>query len=118
MTKSNQYLFGKEGEALAAELLIQKGYRILATNYQNKMGELDIIAQNGELLVIVEVKRRKSSAFGYPREAVSYGKQRQIVRMAQSYIQRYRLHQYQVRFDVIEIIGDEILHIEDAFRVS
>lgn len=87
-------------------------------NFRNKIGEIDIVAMKDYLLVVVEVKSRQSKEFGSPREAVSYHKQRQIIRVAQSYIQYKRLSQYQIRFDVIEIIAKEINHIEDAFRVA
>ena len=116
--KSMHTSFGKHGEQLAQEFLRQHQFKILDFNYSNKAGELDIIASKDNLLVIVEVKRRRSTSHGYPREAVSYAKQRQIIRLTQSYIQQHMLHHLQVRFDVIEIIGDEILHIPDAFRVS
>lgn len=110
--------FGKQGEQLAVEFLKSEGYKILDTNYRNAMGELDIIARKDQLLVIIEVKRRKTIAHGFPREAVSYHKQKQIARLTQWYIQQHKLHNMQVRFDVIEIIGEDIHHIKDAFRVG
>ena len=61
---------GSKGEDLAAEFLKDKGYRIIGRNYKTPIGELDIIAKDGETLVFVEVKTRSSNAFGYPFEAV------------------------------------------------
>lgn len=107
--------YGRQGEVQAKEFLTAKGYRILETNFSTKIGELDLIAMHENLLVIVEVKRRKGTRHGYPREAVTPHKQRQIVRLTQWYIQQNQLHHLQVRFDVIEILEDSIEHIENAF---
>lgn len=107
--------YGHEGERQAKEFLQKKGYKILDTNFTTKIGELDIIASRDKLLVIVEVKRRRSLRHGYPREAVTACKQTQIIRLTQWYMQEKQLHDRQVRFDVIEIVGHTLLHIENAF---
>lgn len=110
--------YGRQGEAQAKAYLEKKGYTILDMNFSTKIGELDLIARHGDLLVIVEVKRRRKTVHGYPREAVTPHKQRQIIRLTQWYIQKNQLHHMQVRFDVIEILGEHIEHIENAFAVS
>ena len=70
--------FGREGERIAVDYLTEKGYRILRRNYRFGRGEIDIIAQDGTELVFVEVKTRRTSAFGEPEEAVTPKKQSQI----------------------------------------
>lgn len=107
---------GLKGEVLAKEYLINKGYKILDTNYKNKIGEIDIIAKIKNTIVFVEVKARESIRFGYPREAVNYYKQQKIRNVAIGYLKFKGLYEkVDVRFDVIDIIGDKITHIENAF---
>ena len=107
---------GVKGETLAKEFLIDKGYKILETNFKNKIGEIDIIAKVNNVIVFVEVKTRESVKFGYPREAVNYYKQQKIRRIATSYLKYKGLFdKILVRFDVIDIVGTSITHIENAF---
>ena len=91
------------GEKCAERLLIKENYKILEKNFRCKMGEIDIIAQDGKYLVFVEVKTRNNARYGSPAEAVSYYKQRKIIQVAQYYLlcQRYS---GDVRFDVVEIV--------------
>ena len=66
---------GNIGEALAYNYLLKNGYKILETNYKTSIGEIDIIATNDEnRIIFIEVKRRETAKFGYPREAVNYKK--------------------------------------------
>lgn len=111
------YVVGREGEQIAAHFLEKKGYIIREINYTTKFGEIDIVAMDKDILVVCEVKRRKFDTHGRPGEAVNYYKQRQIARVTQSFIAKHRLYHHQVRFDVIEILGDTIEHIENAFFV-
>ena len=67
---------GTIGEALACNFLKQNGYKIIQTNYKNRLGEIDIIAMQDKTLVFVEVKSRLSTKFGLPREAINYYKQK------------------------------------------
>ena len=69
---------GSKGEVLAAEFLKDKGYRIIERNYKTPVGELDIIAKDGETLVFIEVKTRSNNAFGYPFEAVDSRKKHKL----------------------------------------
>lgn len=106
---------GDMGEALAREFLKAAGYVVLNTNFRCRFGEIDIIARDKEYIVFIEVKYRRSLAFGYPKEAVIKSKQATIRRVAEAYIQKHNLAGSDFRFDVIEILNDEINHIVNAF---
>lgn len=119
-TKSKNKEKGNYGESLALRYIEQKGYTVLETNYRCARGEIDIICMDGDTLVFVEVKFRKSLAYGYPREAVNYPKQSRIKKVAEYYIYQKKIMDRDCRFDVIEIIAmckPEIIHLENAFMV-
>ncbi len=84
-------------------------------NYASKFGEIDIIAQEKGTLIFVEVKTRASCQFGRPAEAVTPYKQNKIRGVANYYLMLYGQSESDVRFDVIEILDDEINHIKNAF---
>ncbi len=105
---------GKEGEKLAVDYLIKKGYKILEINFRTPLGEIDIIAQYKEYIVIVEVKRRMKETFGDPFLAVSHKKQERLKKIALYYLSRIGKG-LPVRFDVISIKDREIEHFENAF---
>ncbi|MBU2701234.1 putative endonuclease [Sporomusaceae bacterium BoRhaA] len=116
----NHITFGMWGEARARSFLFQKGYKILTSHYRLKIGEIDIIAQDGDIIVFVEVKTRRNDDYGTPAEAVNFRKQRKIKMTALSYLQRFSLQEQPVRFDVIEVYGtggkqSNIHHIINAF---
>ena len=120
MSKSRIKL-GAQGEDLAVDYLKKKGLTIRVRNYRKKTGEIDIIAQDGQCLVFIEVKTRKSLRFGQPYESVTLTKQAQISRVALDYITRNKLHDQPVRFDVISILlqsgGDtDINHLPNCFE--
>lgn len=110
--------FGKLGEELAVNYLIGKGYEILERNWHNIHKEVDIIAKDGQFLVFVEVKARRSNEYGEPDLAVTKRKQRMLIAAANAYITRNKLD-VETRFDIISIIfkdGESVIdHIEDAF---
>lgn len=106
---------GVKGEYLAQQYLKKHKYKIIAVNFKNKIGEIDIVCSGDNALVFVEVKTRSSLKFGYPREAVNAHKQNKIKLVATSYMQKYNLTSMPVRFDVIEILDNEITHITNAF---
>lgn len=106
---------GNIGENKAVNYLVEKGYEILETNYKTKLGEIDIIAKDGERIVFVEVKARATARFGYPREAVNYYKQKTIQMVASMYLKSKRLLNSYIRFDIIEILAGEITHLISAF---
>ena len=112
-------LLGLKGEVQASKFLKSKGYKIIEKNYRTKFSEVDLIALYGDLLVFIEVKTRTTKQFGMPREAVGYEKRRKYVLTAEYYLQTHAEHSNKnVRFDVIDILGDEITHIEHAFFVE
>ena len=111
---------GLHGEDIAVSFLETQGYSIVARNYRQRFGEIDIVAQDGETLVFVEVKTRRSDRFGSPFEAIDTRKQIKISRMAQDYISRNNLEDCSARFDVVAIrlkqdSAPEVQHICDAF---
>ena len=95
-------LSGPWGEALAAEYLRKKHYRIEAMNYRTRLGEIDIIASNRQYLVFCEVKLRKSADFAAAREFVDARKQQRLRTTALLYLSQHETP-LQPRFDVIEI---------------
>ena len=105
---------GDLAEEKAAGYLKTSGYLILERNYRSKLGEIDIIAQDGETVVFVEVRSRARSSFGLPQETVGYWKQHRILMTAMIYAQRKRLD-CPMRFDVIAFAGDALEHIPGAF---
>ena len=121
MAKSN--LLGAWGEALAAEYLRKKCYRIVAAGYRCRFGEIDLIAENRTYLVFTEVKLRKSANFAQAMEYVDKRKQDRIRATASLYLSQNQT-KLQPRFDVIEIYAPEgvqtvcpkINHMEDAFQ--
>lgn len=94
---------GKTGESLAVAHLKARGYEILEQNYRAVRGEIDLVAQDGDCIVFVEVKTRRSLKFGLPQEAVTTQKQRQISKVALAYLQAKNRFDAPCRFDVIAI---------------
>ncbi len=105
--KSSKQLFGKEGEELAVSYLEKNGYRVIARNFRNRFGEIDIIAYEKKVLCFIEVKARSSLDYGLAVEAVSLKKQKKVSKVALSYLQDNDLLDGSVRFDVIAIDYDD-----------
>ena len=111
------------GEALVADYLRDRSYRLVAHSYHCRFGEIDLIAWDGDTLCFVEVKLRKNAAFAQAREFVDYRKQQRLRTTASMYLSRYPTS-LQPRFDVIEIYAPQgtetkkliINHLEDAFE--
>lgn len=120
MGKNN--ISGAWGEALAAEYLKKKRYKLVAANYRSRFGEIDLIMSNRKYLVFVEVKLRKSAAYARACEFVDGSKQERLKTTAAVYLSQNPTA-LQPRFDVIEIYAPEgietkepqIYHLEDAF---
>ena len=116
-------LVGAWGEALAAEYLRKKHYKLLAVGYHSRFGEIDLIVENKNYLVFVEVKVRKSGTFAKAFEYVDRKKQDRIRVTASMYLSENPT-KLQPRFDVIEIYAPDgmnsahpqINHMEDAFQ--
>lgn len=113
---------GSEGERLAARYLRRQGFRILARRYRTALGEVDLIARDGNCVVFVEVKTRKSSGAGLPYEAVHHAKQEQLTRLALAFLKKHNLLEFPARFDVVAIVWGEdgqepqITHYRNAFE--
>lgn len=109
---------GQQGENLAVDYLIDKGFIILHRNWRCRHEELDIVARDGLFLVFIEVKTRRNVFFGMPEEAVSLKKQRLLVNAADAYITQFNLD-FEARFDIVAVhFRDEtpvIRHFQGAF---
>ena len=112
---------GKTGEDYAARYLEKRGYRILDRNWKWGREELDIIARDGNFIVIVEVKTRHSNSLADPGTCVNPKKQRILARAAQAYI-RYKSMLGEIRFDIIVIVLNNsnitVNHVRDAFYAT
>ncbi len=115
---------GNYCEDLAKDYLKRNRYFILDCNFKNRLGEIDIICTQNNLLIIIEVKGRYNYDYGLPKESISFSKQKSIIKVSTSYISYKKLFNLNVRFDVIEIYLNsnnnifKIKHIKDAFRLS
>lgn len=116
---------GKQGEQLAANALIAKGYRILERNWRSKHLEIDLIAMDEDILVFIEVKTRNDLRYGDPYEAIDWKKEKKLARAANAYMKQIN-HRSDIRFDIVSIvypqdvpgnfkIAPQVEVIQDAF---
>lgn len=111
---------GRWGEKIAEDYLAAKGWQILERNIRSQYGEIDLLAQDGEMLVFVEVKTRTSKTFGLPEAGVTKTKQQHMLAAAQYYLQNHPDVNLDWRIDVIAILRSapgkplEITHFENA----
>jgi len=112
---------GREGEEIAVEYLIGKGYRILVRNYRTVLGEIDIIAREGNTLVFIEVKARSGEQFGAPQDAVDPKKQVKVSRVALAYLKHKKVVSCACRFDVVAVLKStgkvKVTLIQNAFEL-
>lgn len=104
---------GKVGEDIVIKYLLDKGYKILERNYFCKIGEIDIVALDGDEFVFIEVKTRSQKMFGDPVDAVDLSKRNHIYRTAEYYIMKAGIENRKIRFDVIEV-----KQYENAVRIN
>ena len=113
---------GRQGEQAATEYLQSQGYTVLERNYRCPAGELDLVVRQGDVLVFVEVKTRRSLRYGRPCEAVNYYKKQHIIRTAKWYICQHMVSGLHYRFDVVEVLARagkmSINHIVNAFETN
>ena len=114
----NKRTAGTLGEAAACQALQKAGIAVLERNYRRPTGEIDVVAREGKTIVFVEVKARSSMKYGRPAEAVNRAKQLRIVRTAMYYLSEHDLSDAPVRFDVVEILPDEVRHLRAAFDAT
>jgi putative endonuclease len=113
---------GHAGEAAALAYLKEQGFRILARDWRSRLGQADIVAEDGETLVLVEVKARRGAAFGPPQEAVDARKQRKLRTLLELYRAQNHRQQQPCRIDVLALLMDSAMgvvsteHIRDAVQ--
>ena len=110
---------GIKGELAAQSYLVEIGYNIIDKNinYPN-VGELDIVAMDGQTMVFVEVRTRADNMFGHPFETVNKAKQQKIIRASRRYILENKPKCKFFRYDVIAVIYDKVEHLQNAFLAS
>lgn len=113
---------GKRGEELASAYLAKAGYQIIERNYRCIFGEIDIVAEEGDNIVFIEVKSRRSNAYGDPQLAVGSRKQKKISMVALNYIEEKHKHSRNARFDVVAVkllpSGPTVELIKNAFELA
>ena len=121
MTRERLQL-GKEGEDLALKKVESLGYKCIARNYRCSLGELDLVARDGETLVFIEIKTRKGKSLDYAKEAVHARKQRQLSKVALAYMKKNGCEEARAWFDVVVIhkkgLDREIEVIRNAFDLA
>ena len=111
---------GAKGENVAAEHLKKRGYKIIQRNFRCRQGEIDIIAQQGECLVFVEVRTKKSYGYGTPEESITIEKSERLISLAEGYIQTLDTPPLSWRIDVVAVEltpgnkTSRLEHIENA----
>ena len=117
MGKHNE--FGKEGEQIAVEFLLEKGYTVHYRNFRYQKAEIDIIAQKKDILAVVEVRARSANYIMPIAATITQKKKLLLIRGADHYVTSRKLSDIEVRFDVITILKNEkvfkIEHLESAF---
>jgi len=107
---------GLAGELQAIQYLVSQGWFVIAHRWRVGRIEVDLIVRRGKLVAFVEVKTRRGDAFGSPFEAVTGPKQREIVKVARAWMDRFGTSDDIYRFDCIAIQNNKLTHLEDAFR--
>lgn len=119
---TRQQEFGRKAEAIAIRRLKKTGYKIIAQNFRTRIGEIDIIARDGKTIVFVEVKARKTTRYGHPKQAVTHAKQRKISMVALEYLKTTGQSTAKARFDVVAITAlsfdPKIEIIKNAFELA
>ncbi|MFO7737506.1 MAG: YraN family protein [Desulfatiglandaceae bacterium] len=113
---------GRLGEELAYKSIKRRGYKKIIRNYRCPLGEVDLIAMDGDTLVFLEIKTRKTQSVGFAKEAVNKRKQRQISKVALAYMKAMNCRDTKARFDVVAVClgkGEpEIELIQNAFDLT
>jgi putative endonuclease len=112
---------GELGERIAERWLARKGWRLLDRRFRNGHRDIDLIVEGNETVVFVEVKARRQSDFGDPVEAVDWRKQRELVRSAHVWMDRFGAPGCSYRFDIVGVLVDgrsvRVRHVENAFAI-
>jgi putative endonuclease len=115
---------GAGAERAAVDYLRRAGMRVLERNYRCKLGEIDVVAQQGPTLVFIEVRSVGARASHRPAETIDHAKRRRIIRAAQWFVKQHRMLNVPCRFDVVEVYLDEnqeparVVHTPHAFMTN
>ncbi len=109
---------GQDAEELALRHLEKKGYRLVEKNFTTRLGEIDLIMEKKDTLVFVEVRERKSNAYGTPAETVTTRKQARIAKAALMFVKAHFLNNRNLRFDIVSVQNGMVTHLENAFVPS
>lgn len=115
MDKTKNYNKGKTGEEMALKFLIEKGFDLIEQNYENYLGEIDLIMTSNDTLVFVEVKLKVGDRFGIPEEMIGKNKLSKIKRIAESYLvinKEIRKQFEKYRIDAVCLVVDKNNNIE------
>lgn len=111
---------GRTGEDTAILELKKKGYKLLEKNYRSHFGEIDIIAEDGDIIAFIEIKTRRSDSYGEPGLSITKQKKERMYKTSLAYLIRNGMTSRRCRFDVVLIIRyrnkDDIQVVKDAFR--
>jgi putative endonuclease len=106
---------GHWGEERAAAWYLKRGYRVIERNWRTAQGEIDLLCRRDGVLVVCEVKTRRTDHFGSPAEAVTRAKQHRLRRLATAYLQVSPGGYDEIRFDVASVLGTTVTVVEGAF---
>ena len=114
LNKTKNYKKGREGEEIAREYLIKKGFRLIESNYSNKLGEIDLIMVDKDILIFVEVKLKVGDRFGTPEEMINKYKLSRIRRIAEGFLilETIGKNYQKYRIDAVCIVLDEYKKVE------
>lgn len=116
-----RHIIGKIGEDIACEYLSKNNCEIIERNFNCRQGEIDIIAKDKNEMVFIEVKTRRNNKYGSPVDAITYYKQKHIIKSVQYYLYKEKLENTFVRIDVIEVYNKDekyyVNHIKNAINM-
>lgn len=121
---SPRLITGCQGEALALEYLIARGFRLECRNFRLRTGEIDLVMYDGDVLVFIEVRSKTALKHGMPLETINYAKRRQIEKTARQYLARKKISEdVRCRFDVVGVVfqpghSPKIEHVINAFAAG
>ena len=124
MTNRRHTELGEHGEKLAERHLVDLGMTIVERRHRTRQGEIDLVCRDGDMLVFVEVKTRRTDRAGAPFESITAIKQRRLTRLALAYLKHHDLLDCPARFDVVGILFEDaseiprIDHYRDAFPAA
>jgi putative endonuclease len=107
---------GRLGEDLALKKIKSLGYKCIVRNYRCPLGEVDLIAKDGDTLVFIEIKTRRDRSLGYAKESINARKKRQLSKVALAYMKSHDVAEAKSRFDVVAVHIRESMHEIEVVR--